>query len=90
MPFILAAFTLSACVDHLSEQSVNQNQPSRIVSPKNLPAEYGLADSTIRGWEKAGLFPARKKFGPRVCGWFRTDFEAALRKRAEVETTTQN
>jgi predicted DNA-binding transcriptional regulator AlpA len=52
---------------------------SRLVRPQSLKNEYGIADSTIRGWEAAGAFPKRRKFGPRVSGWFRDEFEKALR-----------
>jgi predicted DNA-binding transcriptional regulator AlpA len=57
-----------------------QRPQSKIVRPADLKADYHLADTTIRGWEEQNLFPRRRKFGPRVTGWFRDDFEAALRR----------
>ena len=51
-----------------------------IVRPGDLKPKYNLSDSTIRGWEERGLFPRRRKFGPRVAGWFREEFDTSLRR----------
>ena len=61
------------------------NRPqSKIVRPADLKADYHLADSTVRGWEQQDLFPRRRKFGPRVTGWFRDEFEESLRRISDA------
>jgi predicted DNA-binding transcriptional regulator AlpA len=64
--------------------SLTRKQPDAIVRPTQTKTDYNVAQTTIRGWEELGLFPKRRKFGPRVSGWFQSEFEQGLRDMASA------
>ncbi len=49
---------------------------SKIVRPRELARRLTLSEATLSRWEREGLLPAKRRFGPRMVGWFEEDIEA--------------
>ena len=50
-----------------------------IIRPNELARNLGVSKPTLWRWERQGIFPMRKKFGPNTVGWFIKDIEDHLR-----------
>lgn len=49
-----------------------------------LKAVTGLSPSSIDRLEQAGLFPARRRVGPGIVGWLRSEVEEFLARQPKV------
>lgn len=47
----------------------NQNRARRWIRRPDVRDRYGISDSTITRWVKAGAFPAPKRFGLNTDRW---------------------
>jgi predicted DNA-binding transcriptional regulator AlpA len=49
-----------------------------IIRRKQAAERLSISLSSLWRYEKSGLIPRAKKFGPNVSGWLSSDFDAAL------------
>lgn len=54
---------------------------NRVIGLDEVMSRTGLSRSTIYAWMNAGLFPQRRKLGPRRVGWLESDIEAWIMQR---------
>lgn len=47
----------------------------QLLDTAQVESAVGVHRSTIRRWEREGIFPARRQIGPRRVGWLRSEVE---------------
>ncbi|MBH0092850.1 helix-turn-helix transcriptional regulator [Pseudoalteromonas sp. SCQQ13] len=57
----------------------------RILKLDDIVEITGASVSTIKRWEKAGKFPARKKLGIKAMGWLASDIQRWLENLPSVK-----
>ncbi len=62
---------------------------SRILRRKELSKRLGVSEVTIWRWERKGLLPPKRRFGPNTVGWLASEIEVwwAEKIAAEAEPT---
>ena len=59
------------------------DDPTRIITQKELASRVPYSSVQIWRLEKAGTFPRRIQLGPNRIGWVEAEVEAWLRKRLD-------
>lgn len=63
---------------------------NRIVRLAELADELGISRESIYRWERSGLIPRRRAFGPATAGWLRSDVDAWLESRGGTSEAPPN
>jgi len=63
-------------------------QSDRYISLREVQKIVPVGRATIFRWEKSGLFPNRRKLGPKKVGWLESEIQSWLRSRKEVREGT--
>ena len=62
----------------------------RIIRKPELFGKIGLSDATVWRLERLGKFPGRIRLGGNSCGWFDTEIDAWLAKKAADRKGTRS
>ena len=55
------------------------------LSERQVLRKIGVCRSTLWRYQKNGVFPKRRRIGPRRVGWLDSDVEAWMKSRGFVE-----
>lgn len=61
-------------------KSKKKKRREKVIRAKKVARLYDVSLTTIWRWERAGLIPAKRKYGPNVTGWLRTEIEEHIAK----------
>lgn len=70
----------------ISSQSRSSSEttlaPTRFLRQPEVLERIGVSWVTILRWEKQGLFPQRRKIGPRLVAWLESEIDQWIADRA--------
>jgi prophage regulatory protein len=55
--------------------TTNDPPPQKYLRQPEVLARVGVSWMSLRRWEKKGLFPKRRKLGPRLVGWLESEID---------------
>lgn len=56
----------------------------RLLRIREVVSRLGVSRVTLWRWERAGLFPARRRLGPNAVGWLENEIDEWISSRERV------
>ena len=63
---------------------ISNSSPTVLLRRDEVLRRCGISWTTLKRWERQGIFPARRKVGPNVVAWRERDVENFLSSREVV------